>query len=323
MGSCMLVASVREDFFVSAETPDAIPYVSKELLVRTRTPEGHCCRREVTHLEKSHTQMVKRENCVQKIITDILCAKHYSYKNQNPFHIIVAIPKTVYSDLLLSASSSWLQVLIRRCSRRAQSLPIRSLLIQSLICTSPAQTPNRASSRLRHSEEALSETQPSSLSITLISILRSLLKPVEVSLGSLPRLNSKYEDEDCAEGECPFPSDANVLEDIGVQTRNVDCREHGKRTGDNSPEKEPVVVDILEEWQPRFGRRVEAKHASSDVLELPSGNEDEPSEFCKDGSASTEDGLAGTFVCVGVVRAIAVVSQAAVINTIDDDDECH
>src|SRR6266487_3674630 len=101
LGSCMLVASVREDFFVSAETPDAIPYVSKELLVRTRTPEGHCCRREVTHLEKSHTQMVKRENCVQKIITDILCAKHYSYKNQNPFHIIVAIPKTVYSDLLL------------------------------------------------------------------------------------------------------------------------------------------------------------------------------------------------------------------------------
>ena len=110
-----------------------------------------------------------------------------------------SIPGTIYSHLLLNAYSRWLQVPICRYSCRAQRLSIRTLLIQSLIRISPAQTSNRASSRLRHTEESLSETQSASLSLTLIAILRSILKPVEVSLGSFPCFDSKYEHEDSSE----------------------------------------------------------------------------------------------------------------------------
>jgi hypothetical protein len=114
-----------------------------------------------------------------------------------------------------------------------------------------------------------------------------------------------------------------VLEDIGVQTRNVDSWEDGKGTDDDGPEKELVAVNILEEWEARFGRRVKAEHASSDVLEFPSRDQNQPSQLSKDRRTSTEDWLAGTLIRVGVVRTVAVVSETAVIDAVDDDDKCH
>lgn len=83
-------------------------------------------------------------------------------------------------------------------------------------------------------------------------------------------------------------------ENRGVETGNVDRGEH-KETGDNDgPEQKLIVVKIAEEGEFVLSLiRVETKHGAADRLEFPRGDENEPSELSKNGSAGAENGFAG------------------------------
>jgi len=110
-----------------------------------------------------------------------------------------------------------------------------------------------------------------------------------------------------------------VFEDVGVQAGDVDGWKDGKSANDDGPEQELVLPDVMEEWE--LASRVagiEGEHASSNALELPSRNQNQPGEFGEDCSSGAEDDVAGV-----VVAFVAVFTEAVTAGTVDDEDKRH
>ena len=182
-----------------------------------------------------------------------------------------------------------------------------------------AKTANTAGLTLRHREESLSETKLARTAMLHIIITTSL-EQSESALDSLPPLNAEHEYEDRAERQSPFPSNACVLEDTGVEVGNVDGGENRHGTDHDRPEEEFILVNILEEWEATIGHGVEAEHATAEGLEFPGRDKDEPCQFCEDGGTGTEHGVARSFGIV-VVSCVTFVAEVAVVGTVDDNDE--
>src|SRR6187402_1703377 len=97
-------------------------------------------------------------------------------------------------------------------------------------------------------------------------VVAPALKEAPVPLNSFPGFNTEYEDEDRSEGEGPFPRDAGMLEDAGIEVRDIDCREDRECANEDRKEKELVLVDIFEEGEAAHGCRVQTEHAAAETL---------------------------------------------------------
>lgn len=108
-------------------------------------------------------------------------------------------------------------------------------------------------------------------------MLFARLSAVEETFAPLPRLNPRKEQPGSDEHNAPFPTNAFVFEDLGIDDRDI---EHGKerhKTEHNSPEKELVAPDIvcpLRKVLLRVG--LHAEQGSSLINHLPSQEEGKP-----------------------------------------------
>lgn len=126
------------------------------------------------------------------------------------------------------------------------SIPFAETLGEAPL-TSPGERP-------RKGEETLAETQlmagPALAEASWLSttVVLAFGEPASAALDQFPQFNTNDEDEDGAKGESPLPGDALVLEDLFIQTRNINSREDGNSTDNNGPEEELVLPDVVEEW---------------------------------------------------------------------------
>lgn len=114
-----------------------------------------------------------------------------------------------------------------------------------------------------------------------------------------------------------------MLEYCGVETRDVDGWEDRYGADEDGVEEELVLVDVLEDWELGGVVWVEAEEGSAEGFDFPGGDEDGPCEECEDSCSSAEDGLAGGFVTVVVIGSVTVLSETAIVDSVDDDDESH
>lgn len=143
-----------------------------------------------------------------------------------------------------------------------------------------------------------------------------ILEKVEAALDELPGLDAGDEDDGEANGESPLPGDAHMLEELGVEVGNVDDGEDGETADDDGPEEEAVGVNILEDGELAIVIGVEVEHGSSETLELPGRDENQPGKFSKGSSTSLEDGAARVRVAL-----VALEAQVSAVGAIDDDAE--
>ena len=71
----------------------------------------------------------------------------------------------------------------------------------------------------------------------------------ESPLGELPSFNATEEKNRSDDNDGPLPCDHLVLEDDAVDDRNIEGRENGDETENNSPEEELVAADVIDPAQ--------------------------------------------------------------------------
>jgi hypothetical protein len=108
-----------------------------------------------------------------------------------------------------------------------------------------------------------------------------------------------------------------MLEDGGVETRNVNNWEDGDCANDDGPEEELVGNNVAEERETVLRLvGVKTEERAADRLEFPGGEENEPGEFCENSTTSAEDSVA----LIGVF-GVTVAAEVAIANTKDDDNK--
>lgn len=139
------------------------------------------------------------------------------------------------------------------------------------------------------------------------------------SLCPLPCFDAKEEENGFNEDNAPFPANTRVFEHNCVEPRDVDDREHGNETRNNSPEQELIAPDVNHPLRKvTLALGLHAEEGSAHIDHFPGEEECKPSQARESGGTGTKDHL--TLSRVLIVAVVAKIIRA-ITKAIEDKDE--
>lgn len=126
--------------------------------------------------------------------------------------------------------------------------------------------------------------------------------PTEPSFHCLPDLDKTNVDDNTASDDTPLPSKTLMLEDFGVEVRDVHDGEDHDEASDNGPEEELVVVDGSEHGEGARGTLIHVEQTAMEMLDLPGCHQQQEGQGGKGrgtGSVYEVTSLGSALIAVG------------------------